>query len=185
MLQGVCLASCLCCVFRHDTSKADSVSRCFYSFAFGQGAEWTEHWLLFPPASPLLPAGCRDAARSHQVHHQWTTAGLLLHFRLSPVMGVTAAETSAILVPSFFSVTSSGITEFDYMGGKKKKKKPLGRTVLFLNFFCNFFKNCSCFVYCTYTRMHLMDSGAVGPWMRSLNITPNLTSSLKVRVTNQ
>lgn len=77
-------------------------------------------------------------------------------------MGVTAAETSAILVPSFFSVTSSGITEFDYMGGKKKKK-PLGRTVLFLNFFCNFFKNCSCFVYCTYTRMHLMDSGAVGP----------------------
>lgn len=37
-------------------------------------------------------------------------------------MGVTAAETSAILVPSFFSVTSSGITEFDYMGGKKKKK---------------------------------------------------------------
>lgn len=37
-------------------------------------------------------------------------------------MGVTAAElASAILVPSFFSVTSSGITEFDYMGGKKKK----------------------------------------------------------------
>lgn len=139
MLQGVCLASCLCCVFRHDTSKADSVSRCFYSFAFGQWAEWTEHWLLFPPASPLLPAGCRDAARSHQVHHQWTTAGLLLHFGLSPVMGVTAAElASAILVPSFFSVTSSGITEFDYMGGKKKKK-PLGRTVLFLNFFCNCF----------------------------------------------
>lgn len=139
MLQGVCLASCLCCVFRHDTSKADSVSRCFYSFAFGQGAEWTEHWLLFPPASPLLPAGCRDAARSHQVHHQWTTAGLLLHFRLSPVMGVTAAELAfAILVPSFFSLTSLGITEFDYMGGKKKKK-PLGRTVLFLNFFCNCF----------------------------------------------
>lgn len=139
MLQGVCLASCLCCVFRHDTSKADSVSRCFYSFAFGQWAEWTEHWLLFPPASPLLPAGCRDAARSHQVHHQWTTAGLLLHFRLSPVMGVTAAELAfAILVPSFFSLTSLGITEFDYMGGKKKKK-PLGRTVLFLNFFCNCF----------------------------------------------
>lgn len=139
MLQGVCLASCLCCVFRHDTSKADSVSRCFYSFAFGQGAEWTEHWLLFPPASPLLPAGCRDAARSHQVHHQWTTAGLLLHFGLSPVMGVTAAELAfAILVPSFFSLTSLGITEFDYMGGKKKKK-PLGRTVLFLNFFCNCF----------------------------------------------
>lgn len=138
MLQGVCLASCLCCVFRHDTSKADSVSRCFYSFAFGQGAEWTEHWLLFPPASPLLPAGCRDAARSHQVHHQWTTAGLLLHFGLSPVMGVTAAELAfAILVPSFFSLTSLGITEFDYMGGKKKK--PLGRTVLFLNFFCNCF----------------------------------------------
>lgn len=53
-------------------------------------------------------------------------------------MGVTAAELAfAILVPSFFSLTSLGITEFDYMGGKKKK--PLGRTVLFLNFFCNCF----------------------------------------------
>lgn len=174
MLQGVCLASCLCCVFRYVKG---------WFFCLWPRSRMNKVLVPFP--SSISP----PASRLQGCCQQPPDPSLTDHSRVAaPYQAVSSdgGDCNRGSLPSSchppFLYPLWGIAEFDYMGGKKQ---PPGRTVLLLNFFCNFFFKLFLFACCTCTRMHLMDSGAVGPWLRSLNITPNLTFSLKVKGTNQ
>lgn len=117
----------------------------------------SEQNLLSTATSLLLPAGCRDTDSSMRVRHWWTMARWWLHFRLkSLMMGVTSAVSLCHPHTTLLFYTLFGVLHNLTMW---RGQKAFGED-------CSAFKllhfNCSCFVHCTCTGIHVTDPGA-GP----------------------